>query len=97
MCAVHFEFVRTQRFRTNVTWRCDLVTDGAHFIASLRISPHRAAKSFTMLYNLSHYFIIIILNMFSICNMLTLSLHITHIDGEKIVKTLYREIVNNWS
>lgn len=32
-----------------VTWRCDLVTEGAHFIASFKISPQRAAKSFTML------------------------------------------------
>lgn len=35
--------------RHAATWRWDLVTDGAHFMASLRISPQRAAKSFTML------------------------------------------------
>lgn len=33
-----------------LTCRWDLVTDGAHFIASFRISPQRAAKSFTMFY-----------------------------------------------
>lgn len=34
----------------HLTCRWDFVTEGAHFMASLRISPQRAAKSFTMLY-----------------------------------------------
>lgn len=36
--------------REKLTWRWDFVTEEAHFIASLRISPQRAAKSFTILY-----------------------------------------------
>ncbi len=39
------------------TWRWDLVTEAAHFMASFKISPQRAAKSFTMLWttNTKHF------------------------------------------
>lgn len=33
----------------SLTCKCDLVTEGAHFMASCRIIPQRAAKSFTIL------------------------------------------------
>lgn len=41
-------------WRKKNTCKWDFVTEGAHFIASFKISPQRAAKSLTILCNETH-------------------------------------------